>query len=115
VINYRGFLHGKDGMTPSKSRAKKQRLRMAKAALVRKEVRARDGQQCQCCHIPVFLDCANPMQRAEVHHIKFRSQGGPDTQRNLITVCGECHGKIHRHEVDLVGDALSVRFVWRVQ
>jgi HNH endonuclease len=29
------------------------------------------------------------------HHLVARSQGGPDTDSNLITLCVECHAKIH--------------------
>ena len=82
------------------------------AAKLRADVRARDGHQCQCCHIPVFVSATNPLQRAQVHHITYRSQGGPDVQKNLITVCGECHAKIHAHEIEVRGThAASVRFM----
>ncbi|NQU04256.1 MAG: HNH endonuclease [Syntrophaceae bacterium] len=29
------------------------------------------------------------------HHIIFRSQGGPDTMENMITLCKKCHAKAH--------------------
>lgn len=47
----------------------------------------RDKYTCQCCgakHI-----------RLEVHHIKYRSQGGTNDLYNLITLCESCHKKIH--------------------
>lgn len=31
----------------------------------------------------------------QIHHITFRSQGGPDEEWNLITLCGSCHGWAH--------------------
>ncbi len=96
------------------TKADRRRKRQKAAEKLRRDVRARDGHQCQCCHIPVFVNATNPLQRAQVHHIQYRSQGGPDVQKNLITVCGECHAKIHAHEIDVIGThAASVRFVRR--
>ena len=47
----------------------------------------RDNYTCQCCG---KKNC-----RLEVHHIKFRSNGGTDDEENLITLCKECHDRIH--------------------
>lgn len=47
----------------------------------------RDGWRCQIC---------GSSQHLQVHHLKFRSQSGGDEEQNLITVCTECHGRIHR-------------------
>lgn len=94
------------------TRADKRKKDKAEMMKVRANVRARDGNQCQSCHIPVFVFAANPLQRAQVHHIQFRSQGGQNVFKNLITVCAECHAKIHAHEIDVRGtNALDVRFV----
>jgi 5-methylcytosine-specific restriction endonuclease McrA len=30
-----------------------------------------------------------------VHHLKFRSQSGNDQEQNLITLCAECHERMH--------------------
>ncbi len=95
-------------------KAKQRRSKLRAAAILRAEVRGRDGHQCQCCHIPVFVDAANPAQRAQVHHIKFRSQGGPDKHQNLITVCAGCHAKIHARVIEVRGEkATNVRFIDR--
>ena len=86
--------------------------RLAAEVKLRASIRARDGNQCQACHVPVFVAATNPLQRAQVHHIKFRSQGGPNDKKNLITVCAECHAKIHVHELEVRGtNAMNVRFV----
>ena len=37
----------------------------------------------------------------EVHHIKFRRNGGTDDEENLITLCKECHDGIHAGTVVL--------------
>lgn len=31
------------------------------------------------------------------HHIKLRSQGGPDTLENCLMCCRSCHSYIHEH------------------
>ena len=47
----------------------------------------RDNYTCQCCG---KKNC-----RLEVHHIKFKSNGGTDDEENLITLCEDCHKGIH--------------------
>lgn len=53
---------------------------------IRAAVRVRDGQRCRMCG----------GNGQEVHHIRFRSQGGTDTEDNLILLCNECH-HVHAH------------------
>ena len=59
----------------------------------REAILHRDGYTCQCCG---KKNC-----RLEVHHIKFRSNGGTDDEENLITLCAECHKGIHAGTVVL--------------
>ena len=93
-------------------RADKRKKVKAASMKMRQDVRGRDGNQCQSCHIPVFVHAANPLHRAQVHHIQFRSQGGQNVMKNMITVCAECHAKIHAHEIDVRGtNANDVRFI----
>ena len=53
----------------------------------------RDNYTCQCCG---KKNC-----RLEVHHIKFRRNGGTDDEENLITLCEDCHKGIHAGTVIL--------------
>ena len=53
----------------------------------------RDNYTCQCCG---KKNC-----RLEVHHIKFRSNGGTDDEENLITLCEDCHKGVHAGTVTL--------------
>ena len=53
----------------------------------REAVLNRDNYTCQCC--------GKRRVRLEVHHIIFRSMGGTDDERNLITLCEKCHKAIH--------------------
>ena len=53
----------------------------------------RDKYTCQCC--------GAKNTRLEVHHIVYRSQGGTDDVDNLITLCEDCHRKLHAGEVSI--------------
>ena len=59
----------------------------------REAVLHRDNYTCQCCG---KKNC-----RLEVHHIVFRSNGGTDDERNLITLCEDCHKRVHAGTVEL--------------
>ena len=52
-----------------------------------RKVLERDSWRCQLC---------SSMQNLQVHHLKLRSQSGRDEEQNLITLCAECHEKVHR-------------------
>ena len=43
----------------------------------------------------------------EFHHAVIpKVLGGPDDERNLLTLCGECHGRMHgRRATDALGRA----------
>ena len=93
-------------------RADRRKKLKAASEKMRKDVRGRDCQQCQSCHVTVFVHANNPLQQAQVHHIQFRSHGGKNEMKNLITVCAECHAKIHAHEIEVKGkNANDVRFI----
>lgn len=59
----------------------------------REAVLHRDNYTCQVC--------SKKHTRLEVHHIIYRSQGGTDDENNLITLCEDCHEKIHIGELVL--------------
>ena len=59
----------------------------------REAILHRDNYTCQCCG---KKNC-----RLEVHHIKFRSNGGTDDEENLITLCKGCHDGVHTGTVVL--------------
>ena len=54
---------------------------------VKSAVLTRDDYTCQIC--------GEKDTRLEVHHIQFRSKGGSDRMDNLVTLCHDCHSKIH--------------------
>ena len=71
-----------------KSWTKRSRIRLNEEAYARlhRRILERDGWRCQAC---------GSSQNLQIHHKKFRSQSGHDTEENLITLCGRCHAQIH--------------------
>jgi 5-methylcytosine-specific restriction endonuclease McrA len=55
---------------------------------LRMAVLQRDGWKCQCCGSAANL---------HVHHMRHRGRLGSDVIDNLITLCVDCHGKLHRN------------------
>jgi 5-methylcytosine-specific restriction endonuclease McrA len=70
-------------------RPKQPRLRLEREAYeeLRQQVLRRDSWRCQSC---------GSMCNLEVHHQELRSQGGNDSEENLITVCDRCHKLVHK-------------------
>ena len=71
-------------------RQKRPRLRLNPESYerLRQQVLERDGWRCQFCGSPADL---------QVHHMNPRSLLGDDSERNLITLCAECHRQVQRH------------------
>ena len=59
----------------------------------REAVLHRDKYTCQIC--------GKKHTKLEVHHIVYKSQGGTDNEDNLITLCEDCHDKIHNGQIIL--------------
>ena len=59
----------------------------------REHALCRDKYTCQVCKAK--------NTRLEVHHIKYRSQGGTDDLDNLITLCTDCHKKVHSGKLNI--------------
>lgn len=53
---------------------------------IRRRIKRRDAGRCRWC---------SSARNLEVHHITYRSSGGPDEDWNLITLCLECHQRVH--------------------
>jgi 5-methylcytosine-specific restriction endonuclease McrA len=69
------------------SRIARVRLDEASYEALRLQVLRRDRWRCQSC---------GSLSNLEVHHQRFRSQSGHDSEQNLITLCTQCHTGIHR-------------------
>ncbi len=59
---------------------------------VKSAVLNRDSYTCQIC--------GAKYTRLEVHHILFKSNGGSDSMDNLVTLCHDCHGKVHSGKLE---------------
>lgn len=59
----------------------------------RKKTLKRDNYTCQRCGYT--KDDSHASVPLQAHHIVPRSEGGPDTLDNLITLCRRCHGVQH--------------------
>ena len=53
---------------------------------LQQQILRRDGWRCQVC---------GSMQNLQVHHLKFPSRSGEDAEPNLITLCADCHHRVH--------------------
>lgn len=57
------------------------------------QVLHRDNYKCQ--------NCSKTKCQLEVHHIIFKSKGGSNEPENLITLCSDCHWKVHHKNLKL--------------
>ena len=73
-------------MSSNRPRLSRSRLDAASYERLRKQILHRDGWRCQSC---------GTMSNLEVHHKKFRSRLGDDSEANLITLCAVCHAAAH--------------------
>lgn len=86
---------------------------MGKSNEVYERVRERDQHRCQ---YPVFIDkrgdtwrkCGQSF-RTEAHHRRIRSQGGEDSEENLILLCPEHHTWCHMNPAEAAELGLIVR------
>ncbi|MCU1285406.1 MAG: endonuclease [Acidobacteriales bacterium] len=58
----------------------------SEAARLRLKILDRDNWRCQFC---------GARSNLQIHHVLFRSHGGPDSEDNLITACATCHHQVH--------------------
>ncbi len=61
---------------------------------VRRAVMERAGHRCEKCGRPAqWSDGAS--NELNLHHHRLYSEGGPDTEENLIALCPPCHQELH--------------------
>jgi 5-methylcytosine-specific restriction endonuclease McrA len=94
----------------AKAKAKRQETRRdrVKWALVCLSIFMRDQGRCRVCQRGVKPLHGNPEQRAETHHIQYRSAGGSDDSTNLVLLCGSCHALEHAHRLQIRGNGDGV-------
>mgnify|MGYP003624775335 CR=1 FL=1 len=93
---------------PSRKDVKAKRKRAAERTWrkVCREVDIRDDGKCRACsrRTTVAFPPTHPLSRHR-HHIVFRSQRGPDTTANVLTLCAICHADVHAHWLEIIGNA----------
>lgn len=60
---------------------------------LRMRVKRRDGHRCRWCSTLLWQQ-----GEGEVHHIRYRSEGGLDEEANLILLCGMHHRMAHSNK-----------------
>jgi len=62
--------------------------------------------------------CGKEEVGLDMHHIKFRSQGGKDTADNLVALCREHHSLVHlsmTHRQALKVSGATIENGWKVK
>ena len=72
-------------------------------------VRKRDNYTCQVNKLTLKWKCSLKFPPPfhgllHAHHIVERNRGGADHPSNLLTVCKECHGKLHGKNLGTISD-----------
>lgn len=78
-----------------------------------KGVDVRDKGRCRVCGRRGNPESASLLDRLHRHHITMRSKGRDDSTSNVVSVCSDCHAELHRHVMDIRGDADAGVEVWR--
>lgn len=66
-----------------------------RSQIVRNFVLARANGACEACETPAPFVRADGTPYLEPHHIRRRSDGGPDHIAHVIATCPNCHRRVH--------------------
>lgn len=88
----------------SKAKAAIERAESARQSAIREARFTLDGGRCRAYGVPLKLKTDNPMEKAECHHLVFKSALGHDELCNRITLSPEAHRDIHEHKLTMSGD-----------
>lgn len=62
---------------------------------VAKKAKKQANGVCQLCGNPAPFNDNDGQPYLEAHHIQWLSQGGSDTDKNVVALCPNCHRKMH--------------------
>ena len=94
-----------NGKTAKEERDERKSAKKATLLEVYAAVDRRDQGRCRVCHRRCQLG-STFADRAERHHVRPKSLGGPDATWNLATVCVDCHEARHKKgTLRISGDA----------
>lgn len=65
----------------------------------------RDEGHCRVCRRRCSPMSVAMVERAERHHLTYRSKGGQHETANVVTLCKFCHVAVHGGTLRLEGDA----------
>jgi 5-methylcytosine-specific restriction endonuclease McrA len=102
-----------DMVSRAAEKLKKQARAREAWAAVCKLVDVRDRGRCRACGRRCDPRAIGLVERAERHHIVYRSAGGEDDAFNVVTVCAVCHGDQHAGRLDIRGNAQWGIEIWR--
>ncbi len=77
-------------------------------AAMRRYIYLRDERKCRATRRPVLLSTDGLMKLGHVHHLIYRSHGGPDTPENLLLLSAYAHQKVHDGLLEISGDPNGV-------
>lgn len=66
-----------------------------RSAEVVRETRNRANGICQLCKLPAPFNDKNGNPYLEVHHVIWLSRGGEDSTNNTVSLCPNCHARMH--------------------
>lgn len=72
---------------------------------VRAAVNERDERRCRCC---------GRKEQLHLHHLTYRSKGGPWSTENLVTLCQFCHALIHARQLWILGKNADKHLVFEI-
>jgi 5-methylcytosine-specific restriction endonuclease McrA len=74
-------------VNPGRPKRGRKRLEAEPYQQLHQAILRRDRWRCQSC---------GRLANLQVHHLEARSQLGNDVEENLMTLCADCHNKVHR-------------------
>jgi hypothetical protein len=78
------------------------------------EVDARDQRRCRCCGRQGDPNATTLLGRIHRHHIRYRSKGGFDEPRNLLSLCAVCHALEHAGQLAIIGTDANERIGFEI-
>lgn len=100
------ILKNPSGRTHDQERIQEQLSAEQRWRQLKRDVEIRDGSKCRLCRRQCRFDAPKLTQRADPHHVIFRSAGGDDTLENVLKLCRSCHDDVHvNRTVALSGNA----------
>ena len=92
--------------SPLASTTERKRIQYVRSEAIKAYVRKRASGRCECCGKTAPFISVGGEPFLEAHHIRRRSDGGPDHPRWVAAICPNCHREVHFGKK---GDSLNSR------